>query len=103
MKIRRGDSWTMWWQLLGHGDAPMDLSGASARMHLRRPDGTLVLDASGYLTVLPQGEVLLFVPFSVMDGVPTGRYEFDLELTRPGGLRDTVDADELVIEQDVTV
>lgn len=103
MKLRRGDSWAMRWQLLGPSDAPLDLTGASARMHLRTSDGTLMLDASGYLSLLPQGEIALFVPFTVMDAIPPGRYEFDLELTRPGQIRDTLDADELIIEQDVTV
>lgn len=103
MKLRRGDSWAVGWKLLGPNDVPVDLAGASARLHLRTPDGDLVLDGSGYLSLLAHGEITLFVPFPVMDGIPPGRYAFDLELTRPGQIRDTVDADELIVEQDVTV
>lgn len=102
--VFRGDTWLRSW-LLKAGGVPLDLSGATARLHLRDEAGALVVAATtadGRLTVTPlSGRIDLLVPAATMVITP-GRYRFDLEVTFNDGRRQTVEQTTLVVLEDMS-
>jgi len=104
--IYRGDSWVVSWTILGADNRPINLTGATARVQLRDNQNRLFVEAStsnGLITLNPtQGRIDMNVPFSTMESVPVGTYQYDLEVTFPNGVRRTYVVDQLHIERDVS-
>jgi hypothetical protein len=104
VKLYRGDTWTRAWELRDAAGSPIDLTGASARLHVRDAAGAVVVSAStadGRLTITPaSGRIDMLVPYSATAIAP-GSYRFDLEVTHAGGLRRTYEQDMLVVLEDM--
>jgi hypothetical protein len=104
--IYRGDSWVVSWTILGADNQPINLTGATARVQLRDQQNNLLVNAdlsNGYLSINPtQGRIDMNVPYAVMDTVPIGTYQYDLEVTFANGVRRTYVVDQLYIERDVS-
>ncbi len=98
------DTWTRAWRLTAAG-RPLDLTGASARLHLRDAAGVKVAEAStadGRLTLDgPAGRLDLTMPAAVM-ALPPGAYRFALEITDAEGQVRTVETHTLILLADVT-
>ena len=105
VKVFRGDTWRRAWVLKDDGGTPVDLSGATARLHVRDASGAKVAEAStadGRLVVTAaQGRVDMTVPAAAMQLAP-GAYRFDLELTYPGGVVQTIEQSTLVVLEDMS-
>lgn len=105
VKVYRGDTWQRAWLLEDGSGAPIDLTGASARLHVRDDAGTLLVSAStadGRLTLTPaQGRIDMLVPASAMAIAP-GAYRFDIEVTFASGVRRTYEQDTLVVLEDIS-
>jgi hypothetical protein len=104
VKLYRGDTWTRAWELRDAAGNPIDLTGASARLHVRDAAGAVVIAASttdGRLTITPaSGRIDMLVPYSAT-GIAPGSYRFDLEVTHASGLRRTYEQVTLVVLEDV--
>lgn len=102
--VFRGDTWTRAWRLTA-GGVPLDLTGATARLHLRDEAGALAVAAStanGWLTLTPlSGRIDLAVPDSAM-AIDPGRYKFDLEVTFNDGRRRTMEQATLLVREDMS-
>lgn len=105
VKIFRGDTWARAWVIQDADGHPVDLTGATARLHVRDGDGVLVMSAStadGRLVVQPTaGRVDLVMPKEAT-GVAPGSYRFDLEVTFADGRRTTYEQATLVILEDMS-
>lgn len=105
VKLYRGDTWTRAWEIKDASGNPVDLSGATARLHVRDGQGNLVMSAStsdGRLTIQPTaGRIDLLVPKEATVIAP-GNYRFDIEVTYPSGRRTTYEQAVLVVLEDVT-
>ncbi|MFN4003321.1 MAG: hypothetical protein ACK4J1_01265 [Hylemonella sp.] len=105
VKIYRGDTWQRAWVLTDASGAPLDLTGASARLHARDAEGAKVMEASsadGRLTLQPAlGRIDLVMPKEAT-GIAPGSYRFDLEVTFPSGIRRTYEQENLVVMEDMS-
>lgn len=105
VKLIRGDTWTRAWELKDATGNPIDLTGATARLHVRDGAGALVISAAtgdGRLVITPaDGRIDLVVPYSDT-GIAPGAYRFDIEVTLPSGQRRTWEQGQLVVLEDVT-
>jgi len=106
MKHIRGDTWLRAW-IYGGLESPIDITGASARLHLRTDKDVLVLSAStagDYLTMTPlEGRIDLVVPAEKMSELVSNEtYLFDLELTLATGIVKTLEQGKLKISKDYT-
>ncbi|MBN2691740.1 MAG: hypothetical protein JXR43_07780 [Burkholderiaceae bacterium] len=106
VKLFRGDTWTRAWRMEDAACAPIDLTGASARLQLRDSAGALALDATTdngrlRLTAL-EGRIDLLVPYADTALLAAATYRFDLEVTHASGIRRTYEQDSLVILEDVS-
>jgi len=102
----RGDTWRRSWRLQNSAGAPVDLTGAAARLHLRGSAGNLVIEATqanGRLTIdALAGAITLVVAAADTRDLPPARYPFDLEVTYAGGVVQTLEASVLNIKVDQT-
>lgn len=105
VKLYRGDTWQRAWVIEQPAGVPLDLTGATARLHVRDGAGQLVMDASvanGWLSIQPgDGRIDLLMPKEATGIVP-GSYRFDLEITLANGIRKTVEQDALLVIEDMT-
>lgn len=102
--LYRGDSWTRSWTFSDATGVPLDLNGASARLHVRDAAGAAVITASlldGRLSAnVAAGRIDMLVPFAATNLAP-GSYRFDLEVTFATGIRRTYEQDTLVILEEM--
>ena len=103
-QIYRGDTWLRSWIIKDSTGVPVDLTGASARMHVRNTDDlTLSVSVGTGLTITADaGRVDLRV-----DAVDTAKfalttYRFDLEITFADGIVRTIEQGRLIVVEDVT-
>lgn len=105
VKVYRGDTWRRAWMLTDDGGNAVDLSGASARLHVRDQAGAKVAEAStadGRITMTPaSGRIDMRMPAAAMAMQP-GPYRFDLEITTAGGDVTTLEQAMLVVLEDMT-
>lgn len=104
VRIYRGDTWEREWRLTGPSGAPIDLTGASARLQVRDAAGSLVAEAStadGRLTLGGSaGTAVMVMPYSATAIAP-GSYRFDFEITFAGGVRRTYEQNVLIVLEDM--
>ncbi|GAB4483861.1 MAG: hypothetical protein OHK0044_33290 [Burkholderiaceae bacterium] len=104
VRLVRGDTWTRAWELRDANDAPIDLSGATARLQVRDEADAVLISAStsdGRLTITPgAGRIDMRVPFAATALAP-GSYRYDLEVTHADGTRRTYEQETLVVLADV--
>ena len=105
VKLYRGDTWLRSWRLRQSNGAPVNLTAAAARLHVRDAYGALVMAAStadGRLVIAPlEGRIDLTMPYAAT-GVAPGSYRFDLEVTHADGTRQTVEQAPLVVLEDMS-
>lgn len=105
VRLVAGDCWHRAWRLQQSGGAPVDLTGASARLHVRDAEGAKVAEAStadGRIVITPaQGRIEMTIP-AAATALPVGSYRYALELTYASGCVETVETHTLVILEDVT-
>lgn len=103
-RLYRGDTWKRAWIAKDSTGAVIDLTGATARLHVRDSGGTLVLNytQADALTITElSGRIDLEAPYADMEGLAPGTYSFDLEVTL-AGVRRTYEVNTLVISADVS-
>jgi DNA-binding IclR family transcriptional regulator len=104
VRLVRGDTWTRAWELRDAAGAPIDLTGATARLQVRDDADAVLIAAStsdGRITVTATaGRIDMKVPYSATALAP-GSYRFDLEVTHADGTRRTYEQDTLVVLADV--
>lgn len=104
VRIFRGDTWQRAWEIKDAAGQPVDLTGASARLHVRDAAGIKVMEAStadGRLTIQPAaGRIDLVMPKEAT-GIAPGSYRFDIEVTFPSGVRVTYEQSMLVVLEDM--
>lgn len=100
-----GDTWKAVWFAPQPNGQPVDLTGATARLHLRDAAGAKIVEAStadGRIVIDgPAGKLFLTVPAIEMALVP-GNYRFALEVTYADGTVRTEPPDTLTIRDDPT-
>lgn len=105
-KIYRGDTWQREWRLTDNTGAVIDLTGASARLHLRDGAGAKLIDATsanGKLVITPiEGKVNMTIAASETDGLAPGSFKFDLEIAYADGTVQTYDSNVLIVLADQT-
>lgn len=103
VRLVRGDTWEREWRLKDPAGAPIDLTGASARLHARDATGSLVIEASTVDGRIALGGVagtaVMVVPSSATEIAP-GSYRFDFEITYAGGRRRTYEQNVLIVLED---
>ena len=105
----RGDTWLRSWVIKDATGAPVDLTGASARLHVRPQEGTdtadeLILAATvgdGLTITADTGRVDLRVEAADMAALAIGVYRFDLEVTFADGIVRTIEQGRIMIIEDV--
>ena len=104
VSIFRGDTWQRTW-VISDGQNPVDLTGASARLHVRDKNDALIMSASianGRLIMQPIGGRIDLVMPKEITNVDSGKYKFDLEVTFANGTRKTYEQSNLVVMKDIT-
>jgi hypothetical protein len=105
VKMFRGDTWKRSW-IIGGLENPVNLEGASARLHLRDAKGILKVEATignGRISITPAtGRIDLRVEGADMILDPNDSYSFDLELTMTDGVIKTIEQEKLKISADIT-
>lgn len=99
-----GDTWSRVWSLADANDVPLDLTGCSARLHVRDKDGALVMSAS-----LADGRIArnanrltLTMPAAVTALLAPGAYRFALEVSFSDATVRTIEINTLAIQEDLT-
>lgn len=79
VRLVAGDCWHRAWRLQQSGGAPVDLTGASARLHVRDAEGAKVAEAStadGRIVITPaQGRIEMTIPAAATP-LPVGSYRY---------------------------
>lgn len=108
ISLVRGDTWVRTWLLKNpQSKTPIDLTGATARLHLRDPNGTLAITAStadGNIVIDElQGRIDLTVSATQTQTLLDfdEGYSFDCELTHGGRVR-TIEVGNLHVFLDST-
>lgn len=106
VKLFRGDTWQRAWVIKDAAGAPVDLTGAAARLHARDADGALAISASTSdarlsIDTPASGRIDMLVPASAT-GVTPGSYRFDLEVAFPNGIVRTYEQASLVVLEDMS-
>ncbi len=104
-KLISGDTWFRTWKLTDPAGVAINLTGATARLHVRDADDVKVMEAStvdGRITITPlTGQIDLVMPHSVT-ALAEGKYQFNLEVTHADNTRRTYESDFLTIVGDTT-
>ena len=104
--LMSGDTWKRAW-ILKSNNTPIDLTGASARLHVRSEDSDeLIISAStttSELTITPEeGRIDLRIDGADMCLDHTELYVFDCELTESDGTITTIEQSRIKIKRDFT-
>lgn len=86
--------------------AAQDLTGATARLHLRTADDTLIgeaTQANGRIGITPAaGRIDMIFEAAFMRALALDTYLYDLEVTLPDGRVLTVEQGRLAVMRDIT-
>ena len=110
IKHYRGDTWLRSWIIKDATGAPVDLTGASARLHVRPQEGAdnadeLILSVAvgtGLTITADTGRVDLRVEAVDMAELDLAIFRFDLEVTFADGIVRTIEHGRLMIVEDIT-
>jgi len=105
VRLYRGDTWGRSWILKQSSGAPVNLAGATARLHVRNDAGALLIQAStadGRITIVPdEGRINMSVPYAAT-GLAPGSYRYDIEVTYSDGTRQTIEQSTLIVLEDMS-
>ena len=105
VRLYRGDTWRRAWLLRQPSGAPVDLTGATARLHVRSDTGALMIQAStadGRISIVPDdGRITMSVPYAATALTP-GSYRYDIEVTYADGARQTIEQSTLIVLEDMS-
>lgn len=106
VKIFRGDTWTRAWTIRDAENNVIDLTGATARLHIRDENDNLIYAATmdnGSISIdAPNGTIYLTVDASITRNMNPGTYYFDIEVTYPNGTVKTYEQEKLKVMKDIT-
>lgn len=105
-RLKRGDTWrqVFTWRQGSETGPAVDLTGCSARLHLRGRGRALVLDCTPYLTLdAGGGSVTVTAPHEATAVLPVDTLSFDVELTFQDGSRQSTETMYLIVDEDETV
>lgn len=104
--LYRGDTWRREWRLTSASGAPIDLTGASARLHLRNEAGERIAEANtanGRIVIDgPAGKLIMVIPAVETRALAVARHKFDLEVTHADGTVKTYEASTLAVLEDMS-
>jgi len=104
-RLYRGDTMRRAWIIRDSDKAPIDLTGVTARVHIRDADGALRIAAStadGRITITPlEGRIDMLVEYPIT-AIEPGSYRYDLEVTHADGTRQTYAQRVLIIYEDMS-
>jgi hypothetical protein len=103
-QIVAGDTWARAWALADGNDVPLDLNGASARLHVRDKAGALAMSADttdGRLTI-SGSTISMIMPAAVTATLAPGAYRYAIEVTFSGGTVRTIEINTLAVQADLT-
>jgi len=104
-QIVSGDTWARAWRLTDSAGRAIDLTGASARLHLRTAAGAKVAEAAttdGRVVIDPlAGRIDMRIPAAAMR-LPVGGYRYAMEITSADGTVRTIETNSLIVREDVT-
>lgn len=106
IQLKRGDTWvqTFSWKQGNETGIPVDLSGCTARLHIRDKQRRLLIDASPFLTIQgTEGVVTVEVPASLTRALPIGPCFFDIEITFADGTVRSTETMSLSVAEDITL
>jgi hypothetical protein len=105
-KLYRGDTWSRVWVLKNPVKQPIDLSGATARLHVRNNAKALIYAAStvnwDIVVDGTAGKLTLTVAAAETAAWAPGTYKFDLEVTHADGTVKTYESSALAVLEDQT-
>lgn len=89
------------------GGTPIDLTGFTAKMQLKQdPCGIVALEILGIIAIPEEGEIIFRFTGAATQGLIidclTTCYLYDVELTEPGGGKDTILRGTVRVEEDIT-
>ena len=87
MGFRRGDTWTMPFNIAANDGTPVDLTGKTFEMHGRKkPDGPLVVDFSTYVDAVDEdaGDAEFGVPSTISSDFDWDVLHYDIRLNSGG-------------------
>jgi hypothetical protein len=99
-----GDTWARAWTLADSADAPIDLTGASARLHVRDKTGLLAMsaDTTDARLVITANRIDLTMPAAVTALIAPGAYRYALEITFTDDTVRTIETNTLSVQADLT-
>lgn len=102
-----GDTWARSWVLSDDAGQPIDLTGASARLHVRDKQGTLHASATsalaGGIVITPlTGRIEMEIAAATTGLLAPGPYRYALEVTFGDGRVRTIETNNLVVSEDLT-
>ncbi len=104
VQLVAGDTWARAWALTDANDTPIDLTGASARLHVRDKDGLLVMSADttdGRLTI-SANTISLIMPATVTAPIVAGAYRYATEVSFSDATVRTIEINTLSVQADLT-
>ena len=100
-----GDTWTRAWSLTNAAGVPIDLTGASARLHVRNAAGVKVTEASvidGRISIDSlAGRINMSIPPAGTALTP-GKLSYSLEITFADASVRTIETNTLQVVADIT-
>jgi len=105
IKHFRGDTFLRSWVLKDSNGNPIDLTDATARLHLRDAEGVLVVEATtenGSIVIDEEfGRINLRLDAADMV-LEIATFKFDIELTHANGVVKTLEKNNIQIMEDIT-
>lgn len=105
LTVKRGDTWVVQFSWTQPDGAPVDLTGASARLQVRDKLNAVRIDVStteGSLVINDGGRVNMVIAASTMQTMQPGSYKFDLEVTYANGHVQSTETLTLKVVEDMT-
>jgi hypothetical protein len=104
IKVIRGDTWNLSWTYLNGDETPVDLTGCSIRMHMKKffdAIPTLEFETDDFEIDNEEGLISLQILPDISTTL-SGTYLYDIEITSPDGEVRTIILDEIRVDKDVT-
>lgn len=106
LRFQQGDTWAREIEWTNDDDTPVDLTGATARMQLRSsvnsPQVVLELTSEDGIAVDPAGKLTIQVAAPMTALMPAGLGVYDLEVSFPSEVVQTVIRGSYIVTPEVT-
>ncbi len=103
LNAKRGDSWNVTFTYTDAAGDPIQLTGADARLQVRKNSNTVLLSATvGSGLTIDEANGIVSLSTDLPQTMPIGRYPFDLEITYASGIVESTDTIYLKVEEDIS-